>query len=314
MEYKDYYAVLGIDRKATADEIKKTYRKLAMKYHPDRNPGNTEAEDKFKEINEAYEVLSDPEKRSRYDQLGESYSNWQRGGGSGNFNWGDWYTQAPRQARQPQGGVHVEYGDFEDLFGSGGFSDFFTQIFGGMGGARTQTRRPTRPVRPQTLEYPLAISFLEAYQGARRMLQIDDRKLEVKIPAGAKTGTRVRMAGAGPAGPDGTKSDLYLVIEVAEDPRFQRDGDNLTTDVAVDLYTAVLGGQANLATPGGNVLLTIPPGTQPDQKIRLAGRGMPKVRTPNTFGDLFARVKVQLPRSLNEEQKALFEQLRNTKP
>lgn len=308
MEYKDYYQILGVGRSATQDEIKHAYRKLAMKYHPDRNPGSSTAEEKFKDINEANEVLSDPEKRARYDQLGSSYQQWQQSGGQpGAFNWEDWFTQAPRGQQ-----VRVEYGDLGDLFGQGGFSDFFNQIFGGMGGARTQTRRTTtRPMRPQHYEYNLSISLQEAYSGATRAIQMDDRRMEVKIPAGAKTGTRVRMAGAAPAGPGGQSGDIYLVIEVTPDQRFEREGNDLTTGVTIDLYTAVLGGKVNVPTPAGDVVLTIPAGTQPGQTFRLAGRGMPHLRNPQQHGDLFARVTVRIPRNLTEKQRKLFEQLRS---
>lgn len=309
MEYKDYYRILGVDRSASADEIKKAYRKLALKYHPDRNPNNKSAEDQFKEINEAYEVLGDAEKRKRYDQLGASYDRWRQSGGVGSFNWEDWFTQPAGGA---PGGVRVEMGGFEDLFG-GGFSDFFTQIFGGMGAARGQTRRAASQTqaRPRRLEHPVTISFQEAYQGTQRTIQIDGRRLEVKIPAGAQTGTKVRMAGAGGTAPDGQKSDLYLVIEVTPDARFERKGDDLYTEASLDLYTAVLGGQVNVSTPAGEVRLTIPAGTQPGQTFRLAGRGMPKIRSPQQHGDLYVRVKVYLPRQLTPEQRRLFEQLRS---
>ena len=305
MDYKDYYKILGVSRNASADEIKKAYRKLAMKYHPDRNPGKKEAEDKFKEINEANEVLSDPQKRARYDQLGESYSQWEQAGRSGNFNWDQWVNRQPGGAR-----VNVNnYEDLEDLFG-GGFSDFFTQIFGGMGGmggrTATGTRRRTG-VRPQAENYeqPVTITLQEAFHGAERIVQVGERRLTVKIPTGASTGTKVRMAGAAPGG-----GDIFLVIEVTPDAQFERKGDDLYTDVTLDLYTALLGGQANVNTLSGPVVLTIPAETQPGQSIRLAGRGMPHLRDAHTFGDLYARMKVTLPRHLTAQQKALLEQLR----
>ncbi len=310
MEYKDYYKILGVDRNAPEQEIKRSYRKLAMKYHPDRNQGDKQAEEKFKEINEAYEVLSDKEKRARYDQLGESYTQWQQRGGSGsNFNWDDWISQAARQGGGRAQQVNVE--DLEDLFGSGGFSDFFSSIFGGMGQTRSSTRR--EPRRPQAYEQPVTISFDEAFRGTERVLQLEDRRLEVKIPAGAKTGTKVRVASAGPAGPNGQHSDIYLVIQVTPDPRFERKGNDLYSETVVDLYTAVLGGKVNVNTPGGNVVLTIPAGTQPGQMIRLGGRGMPLLREADKSGDLYVRVKVQLPRKLNDEQRALFEKLAQLK-
>jgi curved DNA-binding protein len=298
MEYKDYYKILGVERNFTSDQIKRAYRQLAKKYHPDLHPGDKKAEEKFKEINEAYEVLGDEKKRARYDQLGESYSQWQQVGGKGNFD--DWFSQAP-------GSQQVNYDDLNEMFG-GGFSDFFNVIFGQMGGAGSTRRQPGRSVRstPRTYEQPVTISFKEAYQGAERNVQLDGRHLQVKIPAGANTGTRVRMAGVGPGG-----ADIHLVIEITPDPTIERKGDDLYTEVSLDLYTAVLGGQATVTTPGGNVVLTIPPGTQQGQTFRLTGRGMPRLRgTPKTYGDLYARAVVHLPRNLTPRQRELFEQLR----
>jgi len=311
MEYKDYYKILGVEKKASDDEIKRAYRKLAMQHHPDRNPGNANAEDKFKEINEAYQVLSDPDKRRRYDQLGDSYTGWQqRGAPSGGFNWEDWYTTTPGS------GVRVEMGDLEDLFG-GGFSEFFTRIFGGASGgygsvpSGRSTRRVVRGQR-SPLEQPVTITLQEAFQGTTRSFEIDGHKLQVKIPPGARTGTKVRVADAVPNG-TGSKSDLYLVIQIADDPRFARKGDDLYTDVPVDLYTAVLGGEVKVPTLSGDVVLTIPAGTQPGQKIRLSGRGMPKLRNTNQHGDLFASINVNIPRSLTPRQKELFQELARAK-
>jgi curved DNA-binding protein len=300
MEYKDYYKILGIERNLTSDQIKRAYRQLAKKYHPDLHPGDKKAEEKFKEINEAYEVLGDEKKRARYDQLGESYSQWQQVGGKGNFD--DWFSQSP-------GSQQVNYDDLNEMFG-GGFSDFFNVIFGQMGGAGSTRRQPGRSVRstPRTYEQPVTISFKEAYQGAERNVQLDGRHLQVKIPAGANTGTRVRMAGVGPGG-----ADIHLVIEITPDPTIERKGDDLYTEVSLDLYTAVLGGQATVTTPGGNVVLTIPPGTQQGQTFRLTGRGMPRLRgTPKTYGDLYARAVVHLPRKLTPRQRELFEELRKS--
>jgi curved DNA-binding protein len=303
MEYQDYYKTLNVDRKASQEEIKRAYRKLAMKYHPDRNPGKKDAEEKFKQINEAYEVLGDEQKRSRYDQLGASYQQWQSGGGgSGNFDWSDWFTQSP------QGGRRVETGNLEDLFG-GGFSDFFNTIFGGMGGVGgSQTRRASQP---RAFEQPVSISLMEAYHGTTRTLQIENKRVEVRIPPGAKTGTRVRMAGIIPS-QGGPNSDLHLAVEVQPDSNFERKNNDLHSEASTDIYTAVLGGQVSVQTPAGNVLLSIPAGTQPGQTFRLAGRGMPHLQNPNEHGDLFVRVKVQLPRKLTDHQRQLFEQLRQS--
>jgi curved DNA-binding protein len=304
MEYKDYYKLLGVERSASEAEIKRAYRKLAMKHHPDRNPGNKSAEEKFKEINEAYQVLGDANKRGRYDQLGESYSRWQQSGSpQGGFNWQDW-------AAHQQGGTRVDMGDLESMFGEG-FSDFFSTIFGGIGGEPGVGRR-TRRGTAAPLQQNVTISLLEAYRGTERSIQIEDRRFAVKIPPGARTGTKVRVAGAVPGGMARQPNDLYLVIQVQDDPHFQREGDDLYTDIIVDLYSAILGGPVNVATLGGTVSLTIPPGTQSDSKIRLAGRGMPLLKDPQTQGDLYVKVKVQLPRQLTSRQRTLFEELRNT--
>jgi len=289
MDYKDYYKILGVDRKAGADEIRKAYRKLAMQYHPDRNPGDKKAEERFKEINEAYEVLSDPKKRARYDQLGSAYSNWQsRGGGPGDFNWSDWFSQ---------GGTRVEYRDMDDLFGGGGFSDFFRMIFG------EAAERSTRPHQPQGYQQAVQISFQEAYDGTTRQIQSNGRKIQVRIPAGVKTGSKVRVAGAGPEG-----LDLYLVVEVADDNRFQRDGYDLHTTATVNVFTAILGGEADVQTPAGKIKLNVPAGTQPEQVFRLAGRGMPHLKNPNTKGDLYVKLKVQIPKYLSNKQRELLEE------
>lgn len=304
MEYRDYYKILGVERNASAAEIKKAYRKLALKYHPDRNQGDKQAEEKFKEINEAYQVLSDPQKRSRYDQLGDQYTRWQQTGGApGGFNWEDWVGTNPR------GGVRVE--DLSGMFGGGGFSDFFSAIFGGMGMDPAQTRTRSRTQQPASYQQPVQITLQEAYHGAERTISVEGRRYEGKIPPGAKTGTRVRIPGAVRQG--GQSADLHLVVEVLPDPRFERQGDDLTTEFTIDLYTAVLGGQATVATPGGDVVLTIPPGTQPGQTFRLAGRGMPQLRNPQQRGALYARAKVQIPRSLTNRQRELFLELAGRK-
>lgn len=296
MDYKDYYKILGVERSASTDDIRKSYRKLAMQYHPDRNPGNKQAEEKFKEINEAYQALSDPQKRARYDQLGSEYSNWQQRGAPGDFDWSQWFNNQ----QSGRGGTRVEYGDLNDLFGQGGFSDFFQSIFGGgMSGTATGTRTRSVPAYQQ----PIVISLQEAHEGALRSFQSSGRKVEVRIPAGVKTGSKVRVAGAGPEG-----RDLYLIVEVAEDVRFEREGNDLRTSVTIDAFTAILGGEAEVETMDGKVKLKIPAGTQPEQVFRLAGRGMPHLKSAHTKGDLFVRVKVRIPKQLSSRQKALLEE------
>lgn len=294
MEYKDYYRILGVNRNASAEEIRRAYRKLAMQYHPDRNPGNKEAEEKFKEINEAYQVLSDPQKRAHYDRLGSAYAQWQAGGGTGDFDWSQWFTGAP-------GGVRVEVRDFGDLFGEGDlFSEFFRQIFGGFG-PTSQTRGHSRATRGY--QQPFQITFAEAYQGTEREIRIGEKTLRVRIPAGVDNGSKVRVRNAAPEG-----GDLYLVIEVLPDPRFERKGRDLYTDVRIDVFTALLGGEVPVETPTGRVWLTIPAGTQPEQVFRLSGRGMPDVKNPSVKGDLYVRVHVSIPQRLSERQRSLLQE------
>jgi curved DNA-binding protein len=273
-----------------------------MQYHPDRNPGDRQAEERFKDINEAYQVLSDREKRARYDQLGDSYSRWQQGGGPGNFDWGQWTARQGGQAQNI---------DLNDLFGEGVFSDFFRAIFGGMGAGRTVRGRASRAA--PAYEQPVGISLKEAYAGTSRLLQIGDRRVEVSIPPGARTGTRVRVPGAGPAAAGGQPTDLYLLLNVGEDPLYERHGDDLHTLVTIDAFKAMLGGEAEVHTMSGKVMLTIPPGTQPEQVFRVAGRGMPRIKKAGQRGDLYIRVKVQVPRQLNARQKALLEEAARTK-
>jgi curved DNA-binding protein len=319
MQYKDYYQTLGVDKTADEKEIKRAFRRLARQYHPDVNPNDSSAEERFKEINEAYEVLSDPEKRAKYDQLGTAYHDWsRRGGGPGDFDWGQW---AGRGAG-PQGQrVHVRYGtpeDLDDLFGGGGgnaFSDFFSQIFAGMGrsGHANQGgfQYQVRPQDGQDYEQEVQITLPEAYHGTQRVLQKDGRRLEVQIPAGAHTGTRVRMAGeGGPGTAGGQTGDLYLRVAVLPDAQFERQEDDLHVTVPVDIFTAVLGGQAQVPTMGGAVKLTIPAGTQNGRVFRLRGQGMPRLREHGQHGDMYAKVEVQVPTHLNARQRELFEELR----
>ena len=296
MDYKDYYKILGVERNASEADIRKAYRKLAMQYHPDRNPNDKQAEERFKEINEAYQVLSDPKKRGHYDQLGSDYSNWQQRGEPGNFDWGQ-YEGFP-------GGVRVEYSDIDDLFGgAGGFSDFFRTIFGrGAEGAGTGTRNRARQ-QPQGYQQELSITLDEAYNGTMRVLQTDSKQKQVRIPAGVRTGSKVRVAGAGPNG-----LDLYLIIDVQEDKRFERRGNDLHTTSTVNIFTAMLGGEADVETLSGKIKLNIPAGTQPEQVFRLAGRGMPTVKNSNEKGDLYVRLKVQIPKYLSPKQRELLEE------
>jgi len=312
MEYKDYYKILGVDRNASEKEIKKAYRRLARKYHPDVNPGDKEAEERFKEINEAQEVLTDPEKRRKYDQLGASWQQWQHmGRDPGGFDWSQWAARAPGGGR-----VHVEYGDLGDLFGGafgGGVSDFFEAIFGGMGRQGPQAWTDTRQARPrrgQDYEQPVEITLEEAFNGTRRVLDKDGHRIEVKIPPGVKTGSKVRIAGEGAPGiGGGATGDLYLKVTVLPHKVFERKGDDLYCEVPVDLYTAILGGETNVPTLKGTVSLKIPSETQGGRTFRLKGQGMPQLRDSNKRGDLYAKVKVVLPKDLSAKEKEFFREL-----
>jgi curved DNA-binding protein len=294
MEYHDYYKILGVPRSADADEIKKVYRNLAKKYHPDRNPGDKQAEEHFKEINEAYQVLSDPTKRARYDQLGESYSQWQRGGAPGNFDWGQWASS--------QGGAQEV--NLDDLFGDGTFSDFFRSIFGGSIGGQAQRGRTSRAA--PAMQQPVTITLQEACSGTSRTLQIGNRRVDVTIPPGVRTGTKVRVQGALPSSSGGPPSDLYLIVDLAEDATFEPDGDDLHTHVTIDVFKAMLGGEVEVKTCAGKVVLTIPAGTQPDQVFRVGGRGLPLLKNPKSAGDLYVHLKVKVPRDLTAKQKSLL--------
>jgi len=295
MDYKDYYKILGVERKASADDIRSAYRKLAMKYHPDKNPGDKKAEDKFKEINEAYQVLSDEQKRARYDQLGSAYSNFRTGGGRpGDFRWEDWFQQ------QQQGGQQRSYGSAEDLFGgAGGFSDFFRSIFGDA----IRNSAQGQAAQQQGYQQEVQISFQEAYEGTMRQLQTNEKKLQVRIPAGVKTGSKVRVAGAGPEG-----LDLYLMVNITDEDKFERDGQDLYTTSALSVFTLILGGETEVDTPTGKVKLSIPAGTQTDQVFRLGGRGMPHLKDPQAKGDLYVKLKVQVPKYLSSKQRELLEE------
>jgi curved DNA-binding protein len=317
MEYKDYYQTLGVSKSAGQDEIKKAYRKLARQYHPDVNPGDEAAENKFKDINEAYEVLSDPEKRQKYDQFGAQWQQHQRQGGQpGGFDWSQWAAQPGDGQRQYR---RVSPDEFDDIFGGGGggFSDFFETLFGGMG--RRQTRgfggfnTQPRAQRGRDLEHEVTISLEEAFQGTTRVLQWEDgRRIEARIPRGVHTGSRIRLSGQGaPSAGGGTSGDLYLTVTVQLHAVFERDGDDLNRSIPVDLYTALLGGEMDVKSLGRTVQLKIPPQTQNGRTFRLRGLGMPRLKNPDQRGDLYATVSVRLPEHLSDEEKHLVEQLRD---
>jgi curved DNA-binding protein len=312
VDYKDYYKILGVDKKANEKEIRQAYRKLARKYHPDVNPGDKSAEDKFKEINEANEVLSDPEKRKKYDELSTYYQQYGRMPGAGAGPMGG------------DGGVRYEYRtvspeELNDLFGgqspfSDFFETFFSSRFADQPDTRTRTtgRRSPRATKGQDIESSVEVALAEAYQGVSRVFELTDadgssKRLEVKIPAGVDEGSRIRIAGQGGQGTGG-RGDLYLRIHMLPDPRFTREGTTLRTTVEVPLATAMLGGEVRVTTPDGRgLMLRIPPETPNGKSFRLRGQGMPQLGQPDKRGDLYAEVSVVLPTHLNDEQRRLFE-------
>ena len=377
VQVKDYYQTLGVPRTATEKEIRAAYRKLARQHHPDLNPGDKDAEERFKEVNEAHEVLTDPDKRKLFDRFGED---WQRYRDAG-FTGDEQFTTPGAGGRgrgRPGRGATFDPTDFNRWYtsegdGSGGYtfystdegddshSDFFETLFGqrggspfdrfgGFGGGFTTTRaRPqarTRPQRGEDAEVPVEISFDEAFRGTTRQIQLQvsepcptcnglgevrgqecptcdgsgvvrrTKTLEVTIPAGIDSGKRVRMAGQGGPGLNGGPAgDVNLIVTVRPDRRFERDGDNLRTEVDIPVTTAVLGGEANVRTPTGTVALTIPPGTQSGRGFRLRGQGMPKLRSRGgERGDLLARARIVTPANLTERERELYEELRNLRP
>lgn len=320
MKYRDYYDILGVDRHASEKDIKRAFRRLARQWHPDVNADNAQAEEKFKELNEAYEVLGDPDKRAKYDRLGHSWKQWQhRGGDPGHFDWSQWVGGAPNGAR-------VAWSDdLSDLFGGSGvgaFSDFFNVLFGGAGSSaggraardifgRAGGSTGYHQASPaHNAEANVTITLEEALTGTDRLLERGGRRIRVSIPPGVKTGSRVRIAGEGPAGHSTPASgDLYLNVTVSPHTVFQREGNDLRCDIPVDLYTAVLGGELRVPTLEGDVSLRIPPGTQGGQTFRLRGKGMPSSRDPTQRGSLLAKVDVKIPERLSSREREMFEEL-----
>jgi DnaJ-class molecular chaperone len=326
MEFKDYYQTLGVAKTASDKELKQAYRKLARKHHPDVNPGDKAAEARFKEINEAYEVLGDPEKRRKYDELGANWRMYEQaqqqgqgfpggspfgggGGGAWNINMGG-----------PGGGYRtMSEEEMHDLFGNEDpFSDFFKTFFGGgggaAGGARARQGRAPRTQKGRDIEHEVELTLEEAYHGATRRISIKQgghaRSVDVRIPVGVKDGSRVRAAGEGESGANGGASgDLYLRVRIRPHPVFERKGTDLHAKVGVPVTTAVLGGEAQVPTLTGSVRLKIPETTQSGQVFRLKGHGMPAVGKPDERGDLYATVEIQLPRSLRKQQREHYDAL-----
>ncbi|MGJ1431724.1 DnaJ C-terminal domain-containing protein [Sphingobacterium spiritivorum] len=303
MAFVDYYNILGLDKSASQDDIKKAYRKLARKYHPDLNPNDETAKQKFQEINEANEVLTDPEKRKKYDQYGE---NWKHG---------EEYEKAQQQYRRSSGGGNPFAGGGSDSnaysgnFDDSQFSDFFEQMFGSRrGGGRQST------FKGQDFNAELHLTLQQAYTTHQQTFTVNGQNIRITIHAGVEDGQKIKLKGHGSEGINGgPKGDLYITFTVDKDQRFRREGNDLYTNLDIDLYTAILGGEATLDTFGGKVKLKIKPETQNGAKMRLKGKGFPVYRKEDQFGDLYVTINVQIPTQLSEEEKALFKQLAELK-
>jgi len=324
MDFKDYYVSLGVSPEADEKTIKKAYQKLAKKYHPDVNPGDKAAEEKFKEATEAYQAISDPKKRRKYDELRQDYHQWKARGGRGDYNWDRWqsnpggggggytYTMSPDDFAEMFGGMGRS-GGFN--FGGEGYSDFFSNLFGGGGGqGRSFSGGPNvgRPRQGQDLEVEVHVTLEESYSGTTRVIQTGEKQIEAKIPKGVRNGSKVRLTGqGGPGIAGGQAGNLYLIITVSPHSHFVRDGDDLRTDLPIDFYRAIVGGEVSVRTLSGEVLLKIPPLTQSGKKFRLKGKGMPNLEKPALQGDLLVVVSIVLPERMSEQEISALRDLAN---
>lgn len=317
MDFKDYYEILGVDPGADLQTIKKAYQALAKKYHPDVNPGNKDAEAKFKEINEAYHAIADPGKRAKYDQLRDEYLEWQKKGDRGAFDWAAW-QESPGNSTYTRTMTPEE---FADLFGErgsfsggfGGFSDFFSMIFGADNfGADPHANyyqafhQPAASVRD--LQGEISITLEDAYHGAKKIIDLGHKRVEAVIPKGIQENNKIRLAGQGEIGSrGGIKGDLYLTVKILPHPVLTRAGDDLSANLEIDFYTAALGGEARINTLSGDVILKIPPKTQAGRSFRLKGKGMPILNRPGQYGDFYAKTVIVLPDMREEEIRKLSE-------
>lgn len=301
MNYKDYYKILSVNKDASQKDIKKAYRKLAAKYHPDKNPENKQAEERFKEINEANEVLSNAEKREKYDTLGSNWEAYQHTGD----DWRDYANQSRNKQRSYQG-------DASDIFeqggsGSGDFSSFFETFFGGR---RTGSRQQAAYNGGDT-QAEMPITLLEAYEGSKRAFKIHNETLRIAIKPGSFDGQQLKIRGKGQEGVQGGKrGDLYIILRVQQDARFRRSYDNLIYNASVDLYTAILGGKIDVPTLTGTVKVSVPKGSETGKTLRLKGKGMPKYGQTSQYGDLLVNLSINLPKNLTKEEEELFKKLK----
>jgi len=315
MEYKDYYSILGVSKNATQDEIRKAYRKLAVKYHPDKNQGNKQAEERFKELNEAHEVLKDPEKRKKYDTLGSNWKQYEQHSGQGGADFSQW-------ARQRTGKQYQTSYTADDFSGTG-FSDFFNIFFGEhfqdgfssfQGSRRSQGTQP--PKKGEDYESILEVDLHEVFNGSSRILTVGEEKINITIPKGVEQGQILRVRGKGaPGRRGGERGDIYLKVEIIPEPGYEISGNDLHHELHVPLYTAVLGGEIPCKTPRGVFNLKIPKETQNGKILRMKGLGLPIAKKKSESGDLYLKIIVNLPESLSEKERELFRKLaslRNT--
>lgn len=295
MAFIDYYKTLGVDKNATDKDIKNAYRKLARKYHPDLNPNDETAHKKFQELNEANEVLSDPEKRKKYDKYGE---NWQHG---------EAYEQQARQQQQSRRQYNYagQGGGFEEFSGGGDFSDFFQSMFGGQAGGGRQSR-----YRGQDYNAQLQLNLIDTLETHKQTLTVNGKNIRITIPAGIENGQTIKIAGHGEPGVNGGPAgDLFIKFSVTDDPRFKRQGSDLYKTIKLDLYTAILGGEITAETLTGKVKVKVSPETQNGTKVKLKGKGLPVYKKADQFGDLYLTYDIQIPTNLTDKQKKLFEEI-----
>lgn len=293
MKFIDYYKILGIDQKATESDIKKAYRKLARKYHPDLNPNDQEAEKKFKEINEANEVLSHPENRKKYDKYGKD---WQHA---------EQFEKANQQQQYQRGSQQSSSGNF----GEEDFSDFFSSMFGGRGGSARSGSNQVK-FKGQDFNAELQLDLKDVYKTDKRTLTINGKNIRLTIPAGVENGQVIKIKGYGGEGiNNGPKGDLYLKFNISNHTNFKRDKNNLHTTVDLNLYTALLGGDVIIDSFDGKVKLKVKPETQNGTQVKLKGKGFPVYKKEGSFGDLYISYQIKMPTNLNEKEKKLFEEL-----
>ena len=294
MAFVDYYQILGLEKNASQDQIKKAYRKLARKYHPDLNPNNEEAASKFKELNEANEVLSDPDKRAKYDKYGEHWEH------------GEEYERARQQQNQSY--------DFGNGFGSEGFGDYdgFSDFFGSMFGK--EGRRKSNGFKGQDVNASLSLNVTDILEDQKQTISVNGKNIRLTIPAGVEDGQTIKIKGHGGKGyNNGPNGDLFITFHIQNNTTFEIEGANLYKILEIDLYDAILGGEVTIETLNGKVKVPIKEGTENNKKVKLKGKGLPKYKKDNEFGDLYLTFSIKTPTNLSEEEKELFKKLRSLK-